>query len=89
LDFRDHHYYTQADIQAISLELDTIPEPRIIITTEKDTTRLMTIDSLPEDIVKHIWVLPIGIRIMQEKERMFNDKITGYVQKNLRDSRMA
>ena len=49
----------------------------------------MTIDSLPEDIVKHIWVLPIGIRIMQEKERMFNDKITGYVQKNLRDSRMA
>ena len=89
LDFRAHHYYTQADIQAISLELDTIPAPRIIITTEKDTTRLMTIDSLPEDIVKHIWVLPIGIRIMQEKERMFNDKITGYVQKNLRDSRMA
>ena len=89
LDFRDHHYYTQADIQSIARELDNIPEPKIIITTEKDTTRLMTMDNLPEDIIRHIWVLPIGIHFMQDKERMFNDKITGYVQKNLRDSRMA
>ena len=50
---------------------------------------LMTMDNLPEDIIRHIWVLPIGIHFMQDKERMFNDKITGYVQKNLRDSRMA
>ena len=49
----------------------------------------MTMDNLPEDIIRHIWVLPIGIHFMQDKERMFNDKITGYVQKNLRDSRMA
>ena len=89
VDFRDHHYYSQSDIQAIAEELNDMPEPKIIITTEKDTTRLMTMDSLPEDITKHIWVLPIGIRFMQEKNRMFNDKITGYVQKNLRDSRMA
>ena len=89
IDFRDHHYYSQSDIQTIAEELNDMPEPKIIITTEKDTTRLMTMDSLPEDITKHIWVLPIGIRFMQEKNRMFNDKITGYVQKNLRDSRMA
>lgn len=89
LDFRDHHYYTPADIQTITEELDGIPEPKIIITTEKDTTRFMTMDNLPEDIMRHIWVLPIGIQFMQERERMFNDKITGYVQKNLRDSRMA
>lgn len=89
LDFRDHHYYTPSDIQTIAEELDGIPEPRIIITTEKDTTRFMTMDNLPEDITRHTWVLPIGIQFMQERERMFNDKITGYVQKNLRDSRMA
>lgn len=86
MDFRDHHYYTQADIQAIKEELENLPEPRIIITTEKDTTRLMTIDNLPEEITRHIWVLPIGIHFLLEKDRMFNDKITGYVQKNLRNS---
>ena len=42
-------------------------------------------DDLPEDITKHIWVLPIGIHFLQEKSRMFNEKITGYVQKNLRN----
>ena len=89
INFRDHHYYTQTDIQSIAGELDNIPEPKIIITTEKDTTRLMTMTNLPEDIMRHIWVLPIGIHFMQGKENTFNDKITGYVQKNLRDSRMA
>ena len=85
LDLGDHEFYTQADIQSIAGELDNIPEPKIIITTEKDTTRLMTMDNLPEDIIRHIWVLPIGIHFLQDKENMFNDKITGYVQKNLRN----
>ena len=85
MDFRDHHYYSHTDIQAIAEELKEIPEPKIIITTEKDTTKLLTMDDLPEDITKHIWVLPIGIHFLQEKSRMFNEKITGYVQKNLRN----
>ena len=89
LDFRDHHYYSHSDIQTIAEKLNEIPEPRIIITTEKDTTRLLTMENLPEEITKHIWVLPIGVQFLQEKKRIFNDKITGYVQKNLRDSGMA
>lgn len=89
IDFQDHHYYSSSDLQRISAELADTPEPKIIITTEKDATRLMTIEQFPEEIAKHIWVLPIGIHFMQGKEKLFNDKITGYVQKNLRNSRMA
>lgn len=89
IDFNDHHYYSEADLQYIAQEYENIPEPKIIITTEKDATKLMTLDNIPDKIAKDIWVLPVGIKIMQEKNKLFNDKITGYVQKNLRDSGMA
>lgn len=89
IEFKDHHYYNIEDIEDIKQEFDTLPEPKLIITTEKDATRLMSIDPFPEEVARHIWVLPIGIRFVQGKGNMFNDKITGYVQKNLRDGRMA
>ncbi|MDE5560464.1 MAG: tetraacyldisaccharide 4'-kinase [Bacteroidaceae bacterium] len=89
LNYADHHYYTDGDMDTISAELEALPQPRMIITTEKDVTRLMSMQSLPDRIAAHIWVLPIGIRFMQGKERIFNDKITGYVQKNIRNRGMA
>lgn len=89
IDFKDHHFYNTDDMNNIRKAFEALPEPKIIITTEKDATRLMSLDPFPDDLAKHIWVLPIGIRFMQGKEITFKDKITGYVQKNLRDSRMA
>jgi hypothetical protein len=89
IDFSDHHYYDAEDLDKIKSELASIPEPRLILTTEKDTTRLLTIEDFPDDIAEHIWVIPIGIQFMQGKEKLFNEKITGYVQKNLRNSGMA
>jgi tetraacyldisaccharide 4'-kinase len=89
LDLRDHHYYTKKDIENIINEFNDIPEPKLIVTTEKDTTKLISLDSTPINLRKQIWILPIGIKILQDKENIFNDKITGYVQKNLRNRRMA
>lgn len=89
MDFKDHHYYTPSDIEQIGQELEKLPEPRLIITTEKDFTKLMSLEPFPDKVAESIWVLPIGIKILQGKEKLFNDKITGYVQKNLRDSGMA
>ncbi|MBR5466223.1 MAG: tetraacyldisaccharide 4'-kinase [Bacteroidaceae bacterium] len=85
IDFSDHHYYSQSDISYIAEEIKKIPEPRLIITTEKDTTKLVSLDDIPTHLSKLIWILPIGVCILQEKEKLFNDKITGYVQKNLRN----
>lgn len=85
LDFRDHHYYDAQDIEDIRKAFLQLPKPRIIITTEKDATKLLSMPTLTQEDMSHFWILPIGIRILQDKENMFNDKITGYVQKNLRN----
>jgi tetraacyldisaccharide 4'-kinase len=85
MDFHDHHYYDKNDLQNALNRLKALPHPHIIVTTEKDATKLMDICELYEEITKHIWVLPIRTKILQEKERLFNEKITGYVQKNLRN----
>lgn len=85
MDFHDHHYYDKNDLQNALNRLKALPHPHIIVTTEKDATKLMDICELHEEITKHIWVLPIRTKILQEKERLFNEKITGYVQKNLRN----
>ena len=85
MNFRDHHYYDAQDIEDIRKAFIQLPQPRIIITTEKDATKLLSMPTLTQEDMNHFWILPIGIRILQDKENMFNEKITGYVQKNLRN----
>ncbi len=89
LEFADHHYYSKGDVQRMEEVLGQIPEPRMVITTEKDITKLINMDNLPVEIAEKIWVLPMGVRLLQNKETLFNTKITGYVQKYLTNSRMA
>lgn len=89
LEFADHHYYSNADVQRMAEALERMPEPRMVITTEKDVTRLIAMERMPEGLARQIWVLPVGVRLLQEKDRLFNTKIAGYVQKNLTDSRVA
>lgn len=88
LDFQDHHYFSKREVMDAYEELKRMPEPRMIVTTEKDATRLMSIRRLPEEIARNIWVLPIGVQFLQEKKHLFNEKITGYVQQNLRDRQL-
>ncbi len=89
LEFADHHYYDKGDVKYIAEVLEQMPEPRMIVTTEKDVTKLIDMDHLPAEIVEKIWVLPIGVHLLQDKETLFNTKITGYVRKDLTNSRMA
>jgi tetraacyldisaccharide 4'-kinase len=89
IDFNDHHDYNQKDIETIIREFNDIPEPKIIVTTEKDATKLISLPNLPEEVAKNMWILPIGITFMQDKELTFNEKILSYVQKNKRNRRMA
>lgn len=89
LEFADHHYYSRTDVQRMTEALERMPKPRLVITTEKDVTRLIAMEHMPEEFARHIWVLPVGVRLLQEKDRLFNTKIAGYVQKNLTDSRVA
>lgn len=86
MSFRDHHRFTQKDIRKLNERFATMPEPKIIITTEKDATRLFGMDGLSDDVRHNIFALPIEVEFMLDKQDIFNKKIINYVRKNSRNS---
>lgn len=89
LAFADHHAFTKRDAERINAEFRALPQPRIIITTEKDATRLADLKGLGQDVRDNIYVLPISVKFMLGQEEMFNRKIISYVRKNSRNSILA
>jgi len=87
--FADHHVFSHKDIQRINDTFASMTGPKLIITTEKDATRLNNAEGLSNEVRKNIYVLPVRISFMQEQEDMFNQQIIGYVRKNSRNSILA
>lgn len=88
LSFQDHHYYSESDLQNVYDTFRNMPEKKLIITTEKDYSRLKGMN-LHEEIRKNLYVLPIKVEFMQGQENTFNENIIGYVRKNSRNSILA
>lgn len=86
LTFPDHHYFTKRDVDTINRALQDLPQPHIIITTEKDAARLLHLEGLTEEMKQCTYVLPIGISIMREEKEKFDKTINDYVQENKRNS---
>ena len=89
LTFGDHHSFTSSDVTLINNQYAALPKPKMIITTEKDATRLIGLEGLSEDVRSAMYALPVKIRFMLEQEESFNEKIIGYVRKNSRNSILA
>ena len=51
-----------------------MPEPKLIVTTEKDKARLVDIDKLSDEVKENIYALPIKVSFMLDKEETFNKK---------------
>ena len=79
--FADHHQFNE--------RFAAMPEPKMIVTTEKDNARLFGQEGLSEEVRHHIFRLPIRIKFMLGQEQEFNEKIIGYVRKNSRNSILA
>ena len=47
--FADHHQFTAEDIKEINRRFNSLPQPRMIVTTEKDGARLEDTDGLERD----------------------------------------
>ena len=86
LTFGDHHQFTAADIERINTTFANMAKPKIIITTEKDATRLASIKGLSNETINNLYALPIRIQFMLGGEEEFNNKIISYVRKNSRNS---
>ena len=89
LSFPDHHAFTAKDIYRINEVFAKMPEPKLIVTTEKDEARLMFVEKLSDEVKENIYALPIKVSFMLDKEETFNQKITSYVRKNSRNSILA
>ena len=89
LTFSDHHRFSRKDIQLINDTFAALPSPKIIITTEKDATRLEHVEGLSNEVRHSAYILPVRIRFMQDQQDKFNHYIIDYVHKNSRNSILA
>lgn len=87
--YSDHHAFTEKDIANINQQYSMVEDNKIIITTEKDATRLIGMNSLSEEIRNNIYTLPIHITFMLGQGEKFNHKILSYVRKNSRNGKLV
>lgn len=82
--FADHHQFTQKDIK----DIESKYHGGIIITTEKDASRLRELgaNALSPSVAEAIYVLPIQVEFMADTAERFDSIIKSYVQKNSRNS---
>jgi tetraacyldisaccharide 4'-kinase len=79
--FKDHHQFTKADIEKINKTFESMPEPKVIITTEKDATRLTHLKEIPENIKNNLYVLPIEVKFKHDKQTNFNNTVFNFIKK--------
>lgn len=90
LSFGDHHNFTRRDLQQMKERFLKLPEgQRLIVTTEKDATRLLNHPKLDEEIKPFIYALPIEIEILQNQQDNFNQSIIDYVRENTRNRSLS
>lgn len=85
--YPDHHTFTAKDIAHVKKRFEQMGEgKKIIITTEKDATRLINHPHLDEALKDYIYILPVKIEFLLEQQESFNENITSYVRANSRNS---
>ena len=85
LAFADHHSYTSRDIQTIGEHFAHLKgEKRIIVTTEKDAARLVNAE-LNDALKSCLYVLPVEVKILQDRQDDFNKHILNYVRESARN----
>ena len=87
--FGDHHNFSKRDIRRINEAFSALPEPRLIVTTEKDAARLTGAEGLSDEARRRLYLLPIRISFMLDGDRQFDEYIKRYVLANSKNSILA
>ncbi|OJV44907.1 MAG: tetraacyldisaccharide 4'-kinase [Bacteroidales bacterium 36-12] len=89
INYKDHHDFSRKDLNLIEKKFYEIPNPeKLILVTEKDAARLISNRDVPKSLKYHIFVLPIRVNILNNKETAFLKKITDYVAENSGNRRL-
>lgn len=84
--FADHHNFSAKDLHRLNATFEAMPSPKLIVTTEKDATRLYAVEELSDEVRKALYVIPVSIKFMLEQEESFNQNIIGYIRRNYKNS---
>lgn len=86
ISFPDHYHFTEKDYDEIEKQFLQLPEPRIMLTSEKDFARLQSNRELSSVFLEHLFIIPIEVKILNNKEKLFIQKIEDYVRENSTNS---
>lgn len=79
--FSDHHQFSTSDIRKIEEAFTAMQgSKRIIVTTEKDASRLLSVSNLTTIVRRHIYVLPIRIEFLRGQQKQFEQSILQFYQ---------
>jgi tetraacyldisaccharide 4'-kinase len=87
MQYGDHHNFSTADFDDIVKQFRN-GGYTMIVTTEKDATRMKPHEETLRSIRDSIYVMPIEVEFLDGEEKLFNDNIYNYVTENSRDSRI-
>lgn len=89
LTFGDHHHFSTKDVKHMQERLDGVNglgyctnnsgKQAVIITTEKDASRLVDHPAVTPELRKRIYYLPTEVFFLQNHEQKFNQKILDFV----------
>ncbi len=83
LSYPDHHFFNNEDIAEIVNKfksIDVDEDDKIIVTTEKDATRLRSMQFEDESIKRRIFYIPINVVFLKNQDKdSFNKKIFKHV----------
>ena len=85
MQYGDHHDFSATELEEIAARF-TKSHCTMIVTTEKDATRIRQHKVLPQVLRDNIYALPIEVEFMDGEEKLFNNNIYNYVTENSRDS---
>lgn len=81
--YKDHHSFTETDLQNIAAKYRQYQEQEpFILTTEKDAMRLQQLQQIPDDIKPRLFYIPVKVQFLSSEGKSFNKKIVGYVKDN-------
>lgn len=90
MEYPDHHNFSQKDFQEIESQfLSMENKNKIIVTTEKDASRLLSNSNVSQTIKESLYYIPIKVEFLFEEGKDFNEQILGYVRKNKTNSRIS
>ncbi len=83
----DHFNFSEKKIRAIFDKFSQIQQdPKAIITTEKDASRLREFSYLPDELKRYFYYLPIELVFLGNNSEEFNRKIQSYVRNTKADN---